>query len=101
MRSTFLQLAGVFLRRLWVPVAVFAGFNLLCVLVYHRLEGLRWLDAFFWITHPHSMDYTRVHMRPNFLPSSFTSPCLRFKFGSPSGYSSPFSAVRAGRPGNP
>ena len=61
MRATFLQLAGVFLRRLWLPTALFAGFNLLCVLVYHRLEGLRWVDAFFWITHPHSMDYTRVH----------------------------------------
>jgi len=29
----------------------------LCVLVYGRLEGLKWQDALFWITHPHSIDY--------------------------------------------
>jgi voltage-gated potassium channel len=50
-----------FLRRLWLPVAVFAAFTTLCVLVYMRLEGLRWLDALFWIIHPHSMDYRFVH----------------------------------------
>jgi voltage-gated potassium channel len=51
----------VFLRRLSLPVVLFAGFNLLCVLAYRRLEGLRWQDAFFWITHPHSLDYRQVH----------------------------------------
>ncbi|MGA8150272.1 MAG: NAD(P)-binding protein [Terriglobales bacterium] len=50
-----------FLRRLWLPVAVLAVFSALCVLVYMRLEGLRWLDALFWIIHPHSIDYRSVH----------------------------------------
>jgi voltage-gated potassium channel len=50
-----------FLRRLWVPVAVFAAFCTVCVLVYMRLEGLRWLDALFWIIHPHSIDYRSAH----------------------------------------
>jgi len=51
----------LFLRRLWLPVVVFAAFSTLCVLVYMRLEGLRWLDALFWVIHPHSIDYRSVH----------------------------------------
>ncbi len=50
-----------FLRRLWLPVVVFAAFSVVCMLVYMRLEGLRWLDALFWIIHPHAMDYRSVH----------------------------------------
>jgi len=50
----------LFVRRLLLPVAVFAGFNVLCVLVYIKLEGLRWPDALFWITHPHAIDYHEV-----------------------------------------
>ena len=42
---------------------VFAGFSALCVLVYMRLEGLRALDAFFWIIHPHAIEYRSVHNR--------------------------------------
>jgi voltage-gated potassium channel len=60
-RTSFLHLAIVFLRRLSLPVVLFAGFNLLCVVAYRWLEGLRWQDAFFWITHPHSIDYRQVH----------------------------------------
>jgi voltage-gated potassium channel len=55
------RLLFFFLRRLWLPVAVFAAFSLLCVLVYMRLEGLRWLDALFWTVHPHAIDYRSVH----------------------------------------
>ena len=51
----------VFLRRLALPFLVFAGFNLLCVRVYMRLEHLRWQDALFWILNPHSIDYRSVH----------------------------------------
>ncbi|HUJ95273.1 MAG TPA: NAD(P)-binding protein [Terriglobales bacterium] len=51
----------LFLRRLWLPVAVFAAFCALCVAVYMRLEGLRWLDALFWVIHPHAIDYRSVH----------------------------------------
>ena len=50
-----------FLRRLWLPVAVFATFSTLCTLVYMRLERLRWIDALFWIIHPYSIDYRFVH----------------------------------------
>lgn len=39
---------------------VFAGFCLVCVAVYSRLEGLRWVDALFWIIHPHSIEYRKV-----------------------------------------
>src|SRR5438105_14627183 len=55
-----MQIILSFFRRLATPLSVFAGFCLLCVMVYSRLEGLRWLDALFWITHPHSIDYGKV-----------------------------------------
>ncbi len=51
----------LFLRRLWLPVVVFGAFSAVCVLVYMRLEGLRWVDALFWIIHPHAIDYHSVH----------------------------------------
>lgn len=46
----------LFLRRLALPLVLFAAFNVLSVLVYMRLEGLRWPDALFWITHPHAIE---------------------------------------------
>lgn len=55
-----MRIIVAFLRRLGTPLFVFAGFCLVCVAVYSRLEGLRWLDALFWITHPHSIDYGKV-----------------------------------------
>jgi len=51
----------LFLRRLWLPLVVFAGFSLMCVLVYRRLEGLGWQDALFWMIQPHAIDARRVH----------------------------------------
>lgn len=51
----------VFVRRLWLPLLVLAGFLGMCVLVYTRLEGLRPLDALFWIIQTHSIDYRTVH----------------------------------------
>jgi hypothetical protein len=50
----------VLLRRLWLPLVFFRGFSLMCVLVYHHLEGLRWQDVFFWIINPHAIEYRRV-----------------------------------------
>jgi voltage-gated potassium channel len=50
----------VFLRRLWLPVLLFAAFIILCVGVYSSLEGIRWQDALFWIFHPHSIHYDTV-----------------------------------------
>src|ERR1700739_1625437 len=51
----------LFLRRLWLPLTVLAGFLGICVAVYVRLEGLPPLDALFWVFHSHSIDYRTVH----------------------------------------
>jgi voltage-gated potassium channel len=51
----------VFVRRLWLPLLVLAGFLGVCVVVYVRLEGLRPLDALFWVIQTHSIDYRVVH----------------------------------------
>ena len=51
----------LFVRRLWPPLVVLAGFLGICVVVYMRLEGLRPLDALFWVIHSHSIDYRVVH----------------------------------------
>ena len=51
----------LFMRRLWFPLVVFAGFSVMCVLVYQRLEGLSWQDALFWMIHPHAIEVKRVH----------------------------------------
>ena len=56
MRTPVIRVTGVFLRRLALPLALFATFNALSVLVYASLEGLPWLDALFWITHPHAVE---------------------------------------------
>lgn len=50
----------VFLRRLWLPVLLFAAFIVLCVAMYSTLEGIRWEDALFWIFHPHAIHYEKV-----------------------------------------
>ncbi len=51
----------IFMRRLWLPLVLLAGFLGACVFVYMRLEGLGPLDALFWIIHTHSIDYRAVH----------------------------------------
>ncbi len=56
----------LFLRRLWLPLVVFLGFSVVCVLVYRRLEGLSWQDALFWIIHPHAIDYHKVRTGTKF-----------------------------------
>jgi voltage-gated potassium channel len=50
----------LFLRRLWLPLVGFAGFSLMCVFVYRRLEGLSWQDALFWMIQPHAVDPKHV-----------------------------------------
>ena len=45
----------IFLRRLWLPLLVLAGFLGVCVIFYMRVEGLRPRDALFWVIHPHSI----------------------------------------------
>jgi voltage-gated potassium channel len=51
----------LFVRRLWLPLILFAGFCVVCVRVYMRAERLRWIDAMFWIFHPHAIEYRQVH----------------------------------------
>lgn len=51
----------VFIRRLWLPLLVLAVFLGGCVVFYMRVEGLRPLDALFWVIHPHSIEYRAVH----------------------------------------
>jgi voltage-gated potassium channel len=55
-----LRITLLFLRRLWLPLVVFAGFSVMCVLVYRHLEGIRWQDALFWIFQPHAIDAKQV-----------------------------------------
>src|ERR1700685_3811626 len=55
------RIAQLFLRRLLLPLVVFIGFSLMCVLVYRGLEGLAWQDALFWMIQPHAIDPMRVH----------------------------------------
>ena len=50
----------MFIRRLWLPALLFAAFNVLCVLVYTGIEGIRWPDAVFWIVHPHAINPDKV-----------------------------------------
>jgi len=54
------RISLAFARRLWLPLVMFVGFSLLCVLVYHRLEGLTWQDALFWMIQPHAIDPRHV-----------------------------------------
>src|ERR1700721_1779621 len=50
----------LFARRLRLPLVMFIGFSLMCVLVYRRLEGISWQDALFWMIQPHAIDPNRV-----------------------------------------
>lgn len=52
----------IILRRLVVPVLLFAGFAAACALVYQRLEHLRFTDAIFWVAHPHAIDYLKTRV---------------------------------------
>src|SRR5258708_37485647 len=55
-----LRILLLFLRRLWLPLVVFVGFSLMCVLVYRRLEGLSCQDALFWMIQTHAIDPKHV-----------------------------------------
>jgi len=49
-----------FLKRLWLPLLVLAGFLGVCVVFYFRVEGLRTLDALFLVILPDSIEYRAV-----------------------------------------
>jgi voltage-gated potassium channel len=57
---------ALFLRRMTLPVSVLVGFCVLCVVVYMKLEQLRWQDALFWIFQPHSIHYEHVRNATKF-----------------------------------
>src|SRR5208337_5625131 len=61
-----LRVVLLFLRRLWLPLVVFAGFSLVCVLVYRHLEWISWQDALFWMIQTHAIDAKRVHNSTKF-----------------------------------
>jgi voltage-gated potassium channel len=50
----------ILVRRLVVPFLLFLLFILFCVLIYMRLEHLRFTDALFWVAHPHAMEVLRI-----------------------------------------
>ena len=61
--SRFLLFDRAFLvvfRRLIGPFALFLLFVLACVATYMRLEHLRFVDALFWVAHPHAIEYQHV-----------------------------------------
>src|SRR5258706_13589534 len=55
-----LRILLLFLRRLWMPLVVCAGFSVMCVLVYRRLEGLSWQDVLFWMVQHNAIDPKHV-----------------------------------------
>src|ERR1700692_4948781 len=55
------RIIWVFIRRLWLPLLVLAGFLGVCVAFYMRVEGLRALDALFWVIHPHAIEIHQIH----------------------------------------
>jgi len=46
-----------------------------------RLEGLRWVDALFWMIHPHSIEYRSVHKATKRFHFSSTWGYSRFRCG--------------------
>ncbi|PYX90367.1 MAG: hypothetical protein DMG68_02080 [Acidobacteria bacterium] len=56
-----LRILILFVRRLWLPLALLAAFLGISIAVYMKLEGLGGLDALFWVIHPHSIEYRAVH----------------------------------------
>jgi len=50
----------VLVRRLVGPFLLFLVFVLFCVLSYMHLQHLRFVDALFWVVHPHAIEYREV-----------------------------------------
>ncbi len=50
----------VFVRRLIGPFVLFLLFILLCVFAYMRLEHLSFVNALFWVAHPHAIEFRQV-----------------------------------------
>jgi hypothetical protein len=54
------RVLSLFARRLWLPVALFVLFNLGSVGVYMALEPVSFVDALFWIIHPHALHLEKI-----------------------------------------
>lgn len=51
------QVILIFGKALLLPFFYFILFNLFAVFVYHHLENIDWVEALYWITHPHAIDF--------------------------------------------
>ncbi len=91
----------LFLRRLWLPLVVFAGFSLMCVLVYRHLEGLTWQDALFWMIQPHAIDARRVHNSTKLFSIFVYAGVFGFQIWWRSGSRLRSSTAKGWRPGEP
>lgn len=58
-----LRVVGRFVRALVVPLVTLIAFHAVIASVYVYLEGIPWLEAVYWVTHPHAIDF-RGHVRP-------------------------------------
>jgi hypothetical protein len=56
----------VIVRRLIRPFLLYLLFVLICIATYMRLEHLTFVDALFWMAHPHALDYNRVRIGSNY-----------------------------------
>ncbi len=52
-----------FIRALMLPFVTLIAFHAVVATVYVGLEGISWLEAVYWVTHPHAIDL-RGHVRP-------------------------------------
>lgn len=52
-----------FVRALVFPFVSLIGFHAVIASVYVYLEGIPWLEAVYWVTHPHAIDL-HGHVRP-------------------------------------
>jgi voltage-gated potassium channel len=60
-RISFFDVARLLVTRLLLPLLSLVGFLVVCAGGYVMLARIGWMDAFFWIFHPHAIDATHVH----------------------------------------
>jgi voltage-gated potassium channel len=59
-RVTIWEVVRVLAKRLWLPLVSLAAFLLICIGGYMHLEGVSWIDALFWIVHPHDIHTNQI-----------------------------------------
>jgi len=58
--ARFNSVVRIFFLRLLLPAGTFSAFCIACAFVYVRLEHISFVDALFWIIHPHAIEYREV-----------------------------------------